>query len=75
MTPVQNFSKEGQAFLDAFYTATRTPLTDSEAKVTSLREHFIKEEMTVTSAEGDTSVEMELRALEYYFLMKNGIEE
>jgi len=75
MAPAMEFSQEGRAFLDAFYRATKTPLDNTEAKIGALRKHQIKEDMQVTSADGDISAEMELRALEYYVLMENGIEE
>jgi hypothetical protein len=72
--PQTEFSPEGRAFLDAFYNATKTP-NDVEAKIGALRDHFVKEEMQVTSYSGDNDSQMELRALEYYYLIQSGIDE
>ena len=69
------FTSEGQAFLCAFYKGQEIDPNDTENKIQALLKKVAADGMTVASADGVDGPEFELRALEYYFLIKNGFNE
>jgi hypothetical protein len=74
MTERVEFSSASREFINAYYKATKTDITDVYAKIQTMR-NAVGQEVLVTSYDGCDCPDDELRALEYYYLMLSGIDE
>ena len=68
-----DFPKEARDYLDSFYRLRDVPLDNVKGKIDALRRAHDMEDTIITADGGITDEEMELHALEFYVLTKQGL--
>lgn len=67
------FPKEARAYLDQFYALRNVALDDVLGKIEALRKAYDMEDTIIAADGGIDDAEMELHALEFYVLTKQGL--